>query len=121
MKLKVKNKTENSLFIILHNFIKLLKVPLTNNVLKQVISENNNDGSIRTICDLLLEFNIESKVFRVEYEDLLRIPCPIIAQIEVYNTQHFVVISDVTTNKINYFNTCGKECYESDTIFDKKW
>lgn len=117
----LKKRRTYSLYKVLKHLLDLLNVEVTDKVLRQILDEQKTyNGSIRVIKEVLSDLEIESRIYRVDYYDLLDIECPILAHIE-QDTPYFVVISECSEETISYFDSVKGYITESVPDFRIKW
>lgn len=110
-----------SLYKVLNNLLQSLSIKVTETTLKQIIDEKDiYNGSIIGISEMLLDLEIESKIFRVKYSDLLDLEYPILAHME-QEVPYYIVITGCTDEKLTYFDSSNGYITESAKDFCKKW
>lgn len=110
------------IFLVLRKTFHCLNVPVTNERLRNLITEQSYQGSLRTIKEVLSDLNIESKVYQLEEEDLNLVECPVIVHFkdDLYNK--FVVVVDIQENQMKYYDPITDNyIIERESLFFKKW
>lgn len=113
---------EYSIYNVLKYLFQKLEVKVSNKGLKEALDEQRDSkGSIIGIKEVLNKFEVESKIYRLEYNDLLGIDCPFLAHIEDNFVPKFVVITEISSDAISYFDSVKEHKTESVTYFLSKW
>jgi uncharacterized membrane protein len=114
-------KSSLSIFRILRNLLKELDVPFTDGKLKALISEQTHQTYITWIGEVLCDLNVDSKVYRLEYDELLQLECPLILHLKG-NEERFVVVSAFEEKRVKYYDPiAGKYLYSPRESFLSEW
>lgn len=96
-------------FVICKRVLEMLKVPYTQQFLKEKILTHPQYPSILAISDTLEEYEVESMAAKLGSDRLDDLPLPGIVQVTQADGTYFNVITTVSENMISLFDEKGKQ------------
>ena len=114
------NPSEKNAISVVDYIINSLKIKVTTKTLKETLYLNPNFPSLLSLSDVLKDWGVNNLATRIHYEDLINIPLPAIAYINV-NGGIFAPIRNVTETSIEWRD--NQEKWKTETIeeFNSKW
>ena len=106
---------------ILSNVFKNLDIKYTKTYITEYFNTHPNFPSLKSITELLSEYNIESLVIKIDYKKLDQITFPAIALLEDNKQKYFVAIKNVAEGQIEYFDSNNNVVIEKIIEFNNKW
>ena len=101
-------------------FIKQLKVPVTESSALEYLEMHPDEGSMLAYADALNHFKIDNAAIRITQEDLITLPTPFIAFSQVHGGT-FSVVKNLTENTIEWFDTQKGWVIDKLEEFTKTW
>jgi thiol-disulfide isomerase/thioredoxin len=98
----------NNCFHTSGKILELLKIPFTNNYLKEEILSHPQFPSLLTISDVLEKYHINTLPLRIGKEKLDQIPLPCIVQVRVQGKEYFQTLSHITGDSFSGYDKMGK-------------
>lgn len=114
------NPSEKNAISAIDYIINSLKIRVTTKTLKETLYLNPNFPSLLSLSDVLKDWGVSNLATRIHHEDLINIPLPAIAYVNV-NGGMFTPIRSVTETEIEWRD--NQEKWKTETIeeFKNKW
>lgn len=114
------NPSEKNAISATDYIINSLKIRVTTKTLKETLYLNPSFPSLLSLSDVLKDWGVNNLATRIHYEDLINIPLPAIAYVNV-NGGIFAPIRNVTETEIEWRDNQEKWKTESIEEFNNKW
>ena len=105
----------------LYNIIRYYKGNIDLEKLRLLTRTNENGTSIYNLVNASNKLGFESKAYRCTIEDMKCLEFPLIAYIKINNFNHFVIIDDISDNKIDVFDPIRGYINYQEKAFLKEW
>jgi uncharacterized membrane protein len=102
---------------IAYEFCKKLEVQVTRTYLQQQLEEHPAYPSLLAINDVLTYYGIENIAGKIELKEILKVPCPFIAQVKIQRREYFTVVSATSDLSVLFFHPI-EERFKKATIED---
>ncbi|HVI46646.1 MAG TPA: vitamin K epoxide reductase family protein [Chitinophaga sp.] len=104
------------------SFVKLLKVPATEETIKEELTTHPGYPSMLSVSDVLTGLKIRNFSVRARPEQLSEVPVPFIAQVTIDNKEFFTVVSAIGDGYITFTNVVtGKPARGALKAFTDIW
>jgi hypothetical protein len=114
------NPSEKNAISVVGYIINSLKIKVTTKTLKETLYLNPNFPSLLSLSDVMKDWGVNNLATRIHYEDLINIPLPAIAYINIYGGI-FAPIRNVTETSIEWRDHRKKWKTETIEEFNSKW
>lgn len=98
---------DNAISIVMQ-LLKLLKVPVTDSAVKQILTSHPDYPSLLSISDALKNWGIPNNAYQIGADDLMELPTPFIAHVRVEYGK-FVIVKEVNAQSVLLINDLKKE------------
>lgn len=107
--------------LITRRILKLLNVKVTNSYIKEKVLSHPHHSSLLCVSDILSECAVKNIAVRLDFERVMELSFPIVAQIRDDSNTYFVVIVELTNNKILYYDKNDQLTDQRPEDFNKQW
>lgn len=107
--------------LITKRILKLINVKVTNSYIKEKVLSHPHHASLLCISDILNECEVKNLAVRLDYERVVEMPFPMVAQIRDDSNNFFVVIVELTNDRILYYDKNDKLTNQRAEEFIIQW
>lgn len=98
-----------------------LKIKVSSSTINKALHDHPEYPSLLSVVDALNQWNVKNMAIKVDPSRINELPLPFLAHKEAPVGDHFELVTNLTENKIEYFDNANKKKTISIDNFQKTW